>query len=484
MKTIVVLFICLLIVQSGLAQTNQPQLESYESDPIVYAYPKKNMVTINPVAFGQCLALNTKKYKQSTIQPTIAKDGTAYSKKSFDDYLISSRYKDFSTGQEKNLQTWILRQRDNSIDPLSLFNISMQLNKQNAWASMITIYELLRFHARWWTQPQKLAFTNKVYHLEDDGMKYGSGGGGGGGGGCFLGDAKIRIFSNEQNHTIPIKDIAIGTVIDSYDPETNRIFQTKVGKLFQRESEFTFLTFTLENGKNVTMTSTHPIFLKKDDSYTYIAASEVPNGSIVKFIENGKPKDVKISSITSTVKKEKVFNIHVVKTNGDELPYELENFIADDIIVHNKGNVGVKTSQQIFNKFIDIRGDLKERGEGFEGDHKGSWYRIWGMMLYRLSQNKNFPDFHHINSEHTIGFVENLQNQLTNISSIIVAYGVELEKLWFHDTENDARKAEINKNSTVASTTFLLSLYSPGDLSKPALTYQDCENRAYLSEQQ
>lgn len=34
-----------------------------------------------------------------------------------------------------------------------------------------------------------------------------------------------------------------------------------------------------------------------------------------------------------------------------------------------------------FNKFVDIRGDLFERGEAFKGDHPGSWYRIWGMIL-------------------------------------------------------------------------------------------------------
>jgi hypothetical protein len=44
-----------------------------------------------------------------------------------------------------------------------------------------------------------------------------------------------------------------------------------------------------------------------------------------------------------------------------------------------------KLEAQFWNKFIDIRGDLSERGEGFEGDHQGSWYRIWGIALYRLS---------------------------------------------------------------------------------------------------
>jgi hypothetical protein len=41
-------------------------------------------------------------------------------------------------------------------------------------------------------------------------------------------------------------------------------------------------------------------------------------------------------------------------------------------------------AKNVFNKFIDIRGDLRERGGDFKGDHKGSWYRIWGVMLGRL----------------------------------------------------------------------------------------------------
>jgi len=44
-----------------------------------------------------------------------------------------------------------------------------------------------------------------------------------------------------------------------------------------------------------------------------------------------------------------------------------------------------KSEAEFWNKFIDIRGDLSERGEGFEGDHAGSWYRLWGIALYRLS---------------------------------------------------------------------------------------------------
>lgn len=42
--------------------------------------------------------------------------------------------------------------------------------------------------------------------------------------------------------------------------------------------------------------------------------------------------------------------------------------------------------RQFFNKFVDIRGDLKERGPSFHADHAGSWYRIWGAILFQLNR--------------------------------------------------------------------------------------------------
>jgi hypothetical protein len=306
------------LFHSSFAQTDPTQ--SYKSDPITYAYPKKKIVSIDPIVFGECLALNTKANSQSKIQPAPAKNGIPYSEKYFKEYLISSTQKDFSTGQEKNLETWILKQSDNSIDPLTLFNASMQLNNQNAWTSMVTIYGLLRSHARWWTQPQQVKFTPMVY-----------------------------------------------------------------GEI------------TYEN--------------KKVPDFSYIRSTHV------------------------------------------------------------------------FNKLIDIRGDLRERGTDFEGDHKGTWYRIWGMMLYRISQNKDFPDFHHVDNDRTLGLVESFKAFLSHISSVTIGYGIELEKQWFHDTEKDTRKAEINRAAAIASTTYLLALYEPGELeSSSSLTYKDCTNRAYLTE--
>jgi hypothetical protein len=42
---------------------------------------------------------------------------------------------------------------------------------------------------------------------------------------------------------------------------------------------------------------------------------------------------------------------------------------------------------EVFHRMIDIRGDLYERGTPFLGDHPGTWYRIWGTMLYDLDRS-------------------------------------------------------------------------------------------------
>jgi len=49
--------------------------------------------------------------------------------------------------------------------------------------------------------------------------------------------------------------------------------------------------------------------------------------------------------------------------------------------------------EEFWNKFVDIRGELPERGEGFKADHAGSWYRLWGMMLNRIAATRDpIPD--------------------------------------------------------------------------------------------
>ncbi|PKL75985.1 MAG: hypothetical protein CVV27_12585 [Candidatus Melainabacteria bacterium HGW-Melainabacteria-1] len=44
---------------------------------------------------------------------------------------------------------------------------------------------------------------------------------------------------------------------------------------------------------------------------------------------------------------------------------------------------------EFYNKLIDIRGDLSERDHKLNGDHSGTWYRIFGMQLYTLDDMVN-----------------------------------------------------------------------------------------------
>jgi hypothetical protein len=44
--------------------------------------------------------------------------------------------------------------------------------------------------------------------------------------------------------------------------------------------------------------------------------------------------------------------------------------------------------EKFWNKFVDIRGELPERGPEFTADHAGSWYRMWGMMMNRIADTR------------------------------------------------------------------------------------------------
>lgn len=51
---------------------------------------------------------------------------------------------------------------------------------------------------------------------------------------------------------------------------------------------------------------------------------------------------------------------------------------------------------ELYDKFVDIRGDLVERDpEKYKGDHYGSWYRLWGIILYQVvsSRGSNAVNF-------------------------------------------------------------------------------------------
>lgn len=99
-----------------------------------------------------------------------------------------------------------------------------------------------------------------------------------------------------------------------------------------------------------------------------------------------------------------------------------------------------------FNKFIDIRGDLMERGGNFKGDHPGSWYRIWGMMLKFLMNSpigeKNLTyknPWFNFNRDYlrvlVAGFAENIKYMLPK----------------FMDDPDKRRKGDLNARSANAA---------------------------------
>lgn len=69
-------------------------------------------------------------------------------------------------------------------------------------------------------------------------------------------------------------------------------------------------------------------------------------------------------------------NIHTVLRN-------VSRWQAPYVKKQNAPSAPAKIEQVnlFFNKLVDMRGELTERGKNFRGDHADSWYRIWGMMI-------------------------------------------------------------------------------------------------------
>ena len=123
-----------------------------------FKYPSPYKIHINPRVLGQCLTVAA---YDATPSPFI--DEMAMSCEELDtgrlhesmtsslDYLGAQlpRACDWISGQETALKKWVLRQKDNSIDPVRIFEASLRLNRGNIWNAVLTIHQLLRVHARW-----------------------------------------------------------------------------------------------------------------------------------------------------------------------------------------------------------------------------------------------------------------------------------------------------------------------------------------------
>ncbi len=100
--------------------------------------------------------------------------------------------------------------------------------------------------------------------------------------------------------------------------------------------------------------------------------------------------------------------------------------------------------RHFFNQFVDIRGDLEERGQGFHGDHRGSWYRIWGTMMDSLGFMMPSKESSGTAIE-VLGAASNLT--LASIYGVFRAQAAEWVKpiiMYGAHDESDPRKAEVN----------------------------------------
>lgn len=136
--------------------------------------------------------------------------------------------------------------------------------------------------------------------------------------------------------------------------------------------------------------------------------------------------------------------------------------------------------REFFGKFVDIRGDLVDRGAGFRGDHAGTWYRIWGIMLFRMSlagerslerEVVDGMSCDYIRGSDTVGSL------LQDLSGAFVARSSEWIKLapgfW---NETDGRKAEINARGNSAAAAMLRAMSAPG----PVRRTKGCDRADYL----
>lgn len=134
-----------------------------------------------------------------------------------------------------------------------------------------------------------------------------------------------------------------------------------------------------------------------------------------------------------------------------------------------------KSMAKFFNKFIDIRGDLEERGDNFTGDHRGSWYRIWGTMLDHLNTLSDEADA--VGSASHICKRSRFRRGTADFQGSVIAPLAENIKRITVWKDVDDRKAEINQAGYDVISEFF-DVYNGGTIVKDLK--KKCENREYL----
>lgn len=150
-----------------------------------YDYPKDKPVFIQSTTLANCMLIAADKYPKSKLKPS------EIHSKSFrgricvpneDAFMLylqagSSRKCDFETGHEEALKTWVLQQPDNTVDPLAIFEKALELNEGNLSDSLLTIHQMMRNNARWFSkdnyeykssEAEAKVFLNKFVDIRGD----------------------------------------------------------------------------------------------------------------------------------------------------------------------------------------------------------------------------------------------------------------------------------------------------------------------------
>jgi hypothetical protein len=147
----------------------------------------------------------------------------------------------------------------------------------------------------------------------------------------------------------------------------------------------------------------------------------------------------------------------------------------------------VRKELRFFNKFVDIRGDLRERGQPYHGDHPGTWYRIWGAMLYRLGfvQPNDFRK--HVASSPScvarpFNPFEKLLADINDLRAAMVFAGDEFAKRQGlgGNHEFDLRKVEYDEDGGSAASWMYQGIRNPKFFEKNGITPSFCTENGYL----
>lgn len=143
-------------------------------------------------------------------------------------------------------------------------------------------------------------------------------------GGCFLADT--NVLTNKGFRTI--KSLRKGSIVVSYNEETQKNECCKVIKKFVHKLCTDDLYELLINNKTLKVTSEHRFYVIKDKKSEWIEAKKL---SVNDLLLNSEGKKVKIDNITYYSNKSTVYNLEVEKYHN--------YYVGEGYLVHNRKTI-------------------------------------------------------------------------------------------------------------------------------------------------